>query len=211
MKRIVFLLISILVLPIILVGSAKAEIIYATEVLQIARGGAVVDGFPGYYGGSYPGGSFPVTLDEATAKSYVLGAPNTNFLSLPGDGMPPADAGFPWAFVKVGFSTTFGADQLIITEVADNDESAYIWLWRVGGGNVQFVIPPRGASDNIVVDLSPYAAFGPFEAVTVGGLDLLGDSKGFDLDAVGVRVPEPGTMLLLGAALLGILGMRRKL
>ncbi len=41
--------------------------------------------------------------------------------------------------------------------------------------------------------------------VGIGGLDLLGASKGFDLDAVGIAaVPEPSTVLLIGAGIVGL-------
>ena len=46
--------------------------------------------------------------------------------------------------------------------------------------------------------------------VGIGGLDLGGDSPGFDLDAIGVtNVPEPSALILVGSGLVGLGWWRR--
>jgi len=190
--------------------AAHGDIMYADHVIQIDRG-TNVGNFTGYYGGSYPG-SYPAELTENQAKSAVLGPPDTNFLSLPGNSIFDP---YP-AYVQVGFATNFLANHLHITELGANQESAYIWVSTVDGSNVQYIIT-RDGTDTIDIDLSSDAGFmnahgGAFTMVTIAGLDLNGASWGFDLDAVGVTrpVPEPCTMLLLGSGLLGLWGARKK-
>lgn len=177
----------------------------------VQRGDSSIGTFPGFYGGDFPG-VFPVPLTSAEAGAAVLGAPDGRFLSLPGNEAAdptPSGSGFRWAFVDVMFASPFDAtSDLVIHELGDNAESVYLFIWFAGGGNLQ-LLRTRGASDTLIVDLDPYAAlaatYGGFSGqVTLGGWDLLGASAGFDLDAVGVtRVPEPGTLALLAAALLG--------
>ncbi|HEU0204116.1 MAG TPA: PEP-CTERM sorting domain-containing protein, partial [Burkholderiaceae bacterium] len=179
---------------------------------------AAVAGLPGFFGGTFPG-TFPVALTFAGARGAVLGAPDGKFLSLPGNEAAdptPIGAGFPWAFADVAFSSPFDASSRVhVVELGNNQEAAYLWFWFADGGFVQRSIT-RAAADLTVVDLAPYAGLlaahgGYFTHVTIGGLDLLGASAGFDLDAVGVsRVPEPASALLLGAGLLAAAAAMRR-
>jgi len=198
---------------------ANAGIMYADEVTTIDRGDTSIGNYAGFYGGTYPG-SFPVELTEEQAKAAILGPPDTSFLSLPG-GVPVTGAAFSYAYVQVEFPQPFYATgvSLYITELGANQESAQLWLWASGGGNIQPDIQ-RNGDDTIGVDLSPYVDFmnahgGAFVAVSIGGRDLRGDSQGFDLDAVGVTtlIPAPGAILLgaLGAGAVGWLRRRRTL
>lgn len=186
--------------------------------MGIVRGDTTIGNFPGFYGGEFPG-AFPIPLTGAQAIAAVLGAPDNSFLSLPGNeaGAPtPSGTGFKWAFVDVAFAGGgFDASSdLYIKELGNNSESVYLFVWTADGSNVQLV-RTRGIDDMIVVDLAPYSGFsaahGGFTHVTLGGQDLLGASFGFDLDAVGVsRVPEPGTLTLLGLGLSGLALSRRR-
>jgi len=191
-----------------------AGVVWGTSVTNLSRGTVPGDfGPPEFYGGSFPG-SFPVVLSNAEATAAVLGPPDTNFLSLPGT-TPTPGAAFAGAYVEIDFPINFDHNNdLLIRELGASAESAHLFIWFAGGGNLQLNIT-RNGTDDIVVDLAPYAGlvstFGPFARVGVGGLDLLGASQGFDLDAVGIVVPEPGILSLLGLGLLALVAARRKL
>jgi hypothetical protein len=197
---------------------AHSTIVYSDHVTSIVRGNPTVGNFPGFYGGAFPG-AFPVVLTQPQAEAAVVGAPNTTFLSLPGNESvsptPPGGA-FPWAYVEVGFAPgfTFGASaDLIITELGANQESAHLFIWTTDGSNAQPQIV-RDGTDTIVVDLSSFAALvathGEFVRVGVGGLDLNGASQGFDLDAVGVNaVAEPSALLVIASGFIALVGLLR--
>ncbi len=188
---------------------------FATSTEALTRGSIPGD-FPGFYGGSLLG-AFPVALDEAAARASVLGAPDNQFLSLPGvsdtSGTP-----FPGAYVEVSFGSNFGPNTLLnIWELGDTQESAQVFLWGNNGGNVQFTFT-RDTSNLISFDLSSYATAladiggTSFTKVGIGGRDQLGASKGFDLDAVSISpVPEPEAyaMLMAGLGLIGFMVRRR--
>ncbi len=188
--------------------AAQAEH-FASTTFTLLPGSIVGADFPGSYGGDLAG-AFPVALDDATARSYVLGASDGKFLTLPAMTGTPSGSPFPGAYVEVGFGDNFGPDATLkIYETGDNGESAHIFLWSDNGGNVQFDVT-RGVSDSISIDLGIYASAlssiggTAFTKVGIGGLDLKGASKGFDLDAVSVSaVPEPETYALM----LGGLGL----
>jgi len=200
------------------IGQAET---FATSTDTLTRGSVPGD-FPGFYGGSLTG-TFPEALDEATARASVLGAPDGRFLSLPGVSGTPSGAPFPGAYVEVSFGSNFDPNSVLkIWETGDGQESAKVFLWGNNGGNVQFTFT-RGASDATSFDLSSYATalanIGGtlFTKVGIGGIDQLGTSKGFDLDAVSITtspvpaVPEPETyaMLMAGLGLIGFMVRRR--
>ena len=198
--------------------AAQAVEVFGSTTFTLLPGSIAGADFPGNYGGDIAG-AFPVALDDATARSYVLGGPDGKFLTLPGQTGTASGAPFPGAYVEVGFGANFGpATTLNIYETGNNAESAQLFLWSDNGGNVQFEIT-RGASDKFSIDLSAYAgalsSIGgtAFTKVGIGGLDLNGASKGFDLDTVSISaIPEPETyaMMLAGLGIIGWMARRRR-
>lgn len=199
----------------IIAPTTQAET-FATSTGTFTRGPAPGD-FPGqFYGGSFPG-SFPLPLDDATARASVLGSPDNRFVSLPGS--PSMEGEFNGAYAEVGFGSNFDPHTLLkIWELGDNQESARVFLYGNNGGSVHFDFT-RGATDLTTFDLSSYAgALASMDGSTsitkvgIGGLDQLGASKGFDLDAVSISpIPEPETyaMLMAGLALIGFMARRK--
>lgn len=191
---------------------------FASTTFTLLPGSIAGADFAVSYGGDILG-AFPVALDDATARSYVLGNPDGKFLSLPGEMGRAAASPFPGAYVEVGFGANFGPNtKLNIFETGDNAESAQLFFWPDNGGNVQVQVT-RGASDEISLDLSAYAGTlaslggSAFTKVGIGGLDLNGASKGFDLDAVSISaIPEPASyaMMLAGLGVVGWIARRRR-
>ena len=192
--------------------SSFAAEVFGSGTPSLLRGTTAGDfGPPEFYGGALFG-SFPMELTDAQARAAVVGAPDNTFLSLPGTGLDPSGSAFTGAYVEIDFGMNFGADTLLsIWELGNNQESAQVWLWTNNGGNVQFSFT-RGIDDKTSFDLSGYAptlamlGATSFTKVGIGGLDTLGASQGFDLDAVSITaVPEPSTYALLLAGL-GVVG-----
>jgi len=191
---------------------------FATTTFTLLPGSIAGADFPGSYGGDIAG-AYPVALGDAAARAAVLGAPDGKFLTLPGQGGTPAGEAFPGAYIEVGFGSNFGPDTILsIFESGANGESAHVFLWSDNGGNVQFEFT-RGASDETSFDLSAYAGTlaliggTSFTKVGIGGLDLNGASKGFDLDAVSISAvsePESYALMFAGFAVVGWMARRRR-
>lgn len=197
--------------------AGHAAEIFATDTHVLLRG-TVAGSMPGFYGGDLAG-AFPVSLTEAEARAMVVGVNDNKFLSLPGVGGTPSGSAFPGAYVEVSFGMDFGPfTTLNIWETGNNAESAHLFLWTNNGGNIQTTVT-RGVGDKITLDLSGYAGTlalmgaSSFTKVGIGGLDELGASQGFDLDAVSITaVPEPSTyaMMFAGLGIVGWMARRRR-
>jgi hypothetical protein len=202
----------------LLLGSAAANAapieLFGSTTDSLLRGSFAGD-YPGeFFGGNFPG-VFPIVLNEATARASVLGGPDGAFLSLPGGPGSPGTA-FAGAYVEIGFGMDFQADAVLkIWEAGDSAESAQLFIWANNGGNLQLNVTTT-ATGVISVDLAPYAwvlsALGAtaFTKVGIGGLDQLGASAGFDLDAVSITVPEPTSLALLALGVFAVGFVRRR-
>ena len=122
---------------------ASAAPIWASSVSNIVNQVVPGEDFAAHYGGNFPG-AFPVAFPNAVAAgNAVLGAPDGEFLSLPGGPTGPFD------YVEVTFGQFFDANSLLsIVELGNSGESARVWVWTTTGGNVQFNVT-RGALDQI--------------------------------------------------------------
>ena len=193
-------------------GHLPGAVMFATGATSIIRGDATIGDFPELYGGD--AFFFPSPLTETDARFAVTGAPDGIFLTLPGRDDSPYATAFLYAYAELTFPTTFTATGTTLTvyESGDHSEQALLWLWVTGGGFIHANATVRNLVDGYSIDLSSLQStldsFGPgnvFERVGVGGLDLLGESEGFDLDGVSIttsEVPEPRTTALLGLILL---------
>lgn len=184
---------------------ASAATIVADTVIEFYNSGANTAFPSGSYGGIYPG-SFPVVVP----LSYATDGDSTTFVSLPTD-----------SFLTLGFSTGFVFDgpglDLFVSEVGGADETAYVFVSSDFGTNFTFL----GVATTSTVsgfDLDSISFTDKVNAVKIVGLDSFGGSPGFDLAFVqGLEgsvvvnpVPEPGTVALLSAALLGFSTVARK-
>jgi hypothetical protein len=79
-------------------------------------------------------------------------------------------------------------------------------IWSVGGVNLASI--PAAMNLDINIDsVGPPAAVAALPGITAGGVTMFtADHDG----SARILVPEPGTLALLGAALLGIVGLRRR-
>lgn len=184
---------------------ASAATIVADTVIEFYNSGANTAFPSGSYGGIYPG-SFPVVVP----LSYATDGDSTTFVSLPTD-----------SFLTLGFSTGFVFDgpglDLFVSEVGGADETANVFVSSDFGTNFTFL----GVATTSTVsgfDLDSISFTDKVNAVKIVGLDSFGGSPGFDLAFVqGLEgsvvvnpVPEPGTVALLSAALLGFSTVARK-
>ncbi|GEM_PF-2186537 len=195
-------------------SALEAAVIYAIGTATLNRGDPTVGALPGFYGGDLFG--FPLPLTDFDARFAVTGEPDGFFLSLPGRNDTATGSGFPYSYVELTFSSTFIARGTTVTlfELGPSDEQALIWWWVSGGGFIHANALVRNTSEGYAIDLSSLQttleAFGPgavFTKIGIGGLDLSGESPGFDLDAVSLttsEVPEPATFGLIGMGLVAI-------
>lgn len=184
--------------------AASAAIIFADTVIDFFDSGE--GPLTGPYGGTFPG-VFPV----AVPLTYATDGNSTTFVSLP-----------TGSFIVVGFSGGFVFDgpglDIFISEIGGNDETADIFVSSDFGATFTFL----GVATTATVsgfDLSAISYTDRVNAVKIVGLDNFGGSPGFDLafvqglegSVVVTPVPEPGTLALFGAALMGFgLARRRK-
>jgi len=184
---------------------ASAATILADTVIDFFNSG-VNAAFPtGSYGGTFPG-TFPVSVP----LSYATDGNSTTFVSLP-----------TGSYLTLGFSTGFVFDgpglDIFVSEVGGADETADVFVSSDFGLNFTFL----GVATTATVsgfDLASIGFTDKVNAVKIVGLDNFGGSPGFDLAFVqGLEgsvvinpVPEPGTIALISAALLGLTAVRRK-
>lgn len=197
---------AVLVAGLLAVGFApqsRAAIIFADTVIDFHDSGA--GPMPGPYGGTFPG-LFPVPVPT----SFATDADATTFVSLPRG-----------SYMTVGFSTGFVFDgaglDLFVSELGGNDETANVYVSSDFG--LTFTFLGVATTDTVSgFDLGSIGYTGNVNAVRIVGLDNFGASPGFDLafvqgleGSVIVTVPEPGSLALLGLALLaGVARTKRR-
>lgn len=188
----------------IIPSTASSATIFGDIVLDYHDSGT--GPLAGPYGGTFPG-VFPVPVP----LSHATDGDATTFVSLPAK-----------SYITLGFSggTIFDGvgNDIFISEIGDNDELASIFVSGDLGATFTFLGQATAATVS-GYDLSSIGFVGLVNAVRIVGLDLLGDSPGFDLayvqgleGSVISAVPLPPTAYLFGAALggIGLWSRRRK-
>lgn len=189
---------------------ADAAVLFARGTASFTRGDTTVGLSPTFYGSD--NSSNPLLLTQGQARLAVIGGPDGAYVSLPGQNDTPQGADFPYAYVELTYPTTFIAQgtTLDIFEYGAEGEQALLSLWVSSGGVIQVNADVRSAPFGFHIDLSYLQqildTFGPgaaFTKIGIGGLDIIGESPGFDLDTIVVTttVPEPATGLLIAFAL----------
>lgn len=184
---------------------ASAATIVADTVIDFFNSGANTAFPTGSYGGTFPG-AFPI----AVPLTYATDGDSTTFVSLP-----------TGSYLTLGFSTGFVFDgpglDIFVSEVGGADETAEVFV----SSDFGLSFTSLGVATTATVsgfDLGSIGFTGNVNAVKIVGLDSFGGSPGFDLAFVqGLEgsvvinpVPEPGTIALISAALLGFPAVRRK-
>lgn len=185
---------------------ANAATIVADTVIDFFNSGAN-SAFPtDSYGGTYPGGTYPVVVP----LSYATDGNSTTFVSLP-----------TGSYITLGFSGGFVFDglglDLFVSEVGGADETASVYISSDMGSTFTFL----GTATTATVsgfDFADIGYTGNVNAVKIVGLDNFGGSPGFDLAFVqGLEgsvvinpMPEPASLALVALGLLGAAGMTRR-
>ena len=169
----------------------------------------------GPYGGTWNGttGTFPVSVSTDVVLGDDPGYPGAlaDFLSLP-----------TGSFVTVGFIDETVIDgvgnDIFISEVGPNGERADVYI---SSDLITYTFLGTAQDDiTTYLDLGSISYTDSVQAIKIVGLDNFGGSPGFDIINIEVLpgsigpptnpIPEPSTILLLGAGLLGLVGYSRK-